>query len=133
MVNRWRHSSDTRFDVGYFFAWCTKYKRALFDDEKLRDFLESTLREKADRIDISIHQITINPSDIQLRVSSSPSDSPHHIVQQFKAHSYRYMVEKFPTLKSRVPTIWTRHYYCATLGKLDLKKVSEFLSEQEKK
>ncbi|MBN1134826.1 MAG: transposase, partial [Methanosarcinaceae archaeon] len=41
---------------------------------------------------------------------------PHWIVQQLKGYTSRILRQEFLELRTRLPTLWTRSYYCESVG-----------------
>ncbi|MFP4654168.1 MAG: IS200/IS605 family transposase [Methanohalobium sp.] len=130
MVNRWTYSNTTVFNIGYHLIWCSKYsKNVLVDDVEKR--LRGILSEKADEIDVDIEHLEIMPDNIHLFVKTPPTASPHWVVQQLKGYSSSVLREEFPHLKSRLPTLWTRSYYCESVGHISEEAVKKYTEEQK--
>ena len=43
------------------------------------------------------------------------------------------IIEEFPKLKSRLPTLWTRSYYVDNIGKLNEYTIRKYIEEQKGK
>ena len=44
---------------------------------------------------------------------------------------YTMQVNEFPKLKSRIPTLWTRSYYCESIGHISEEAVKKYIEEQK--
>ncbi|MBD3282311.1 MAG: IS200/IS605 family transposase [Candidatus Portnoybacteria bacterium] len=129
---RWTTSNKSVFNIGYHLIWCPKYRRSVLTngiDERLKELLN----EKAKEIDIEILSMEIMPEHVHLFVKSTPVDSPHFIVQQLKGYSSRILRKEFKTLKSRLPTLWTRSYYCESVGHISEETVQKYIEDQKNK
>ena len=73
------------------------------------------------------------PDHVHLFVKASPVDSPHYIVQQFKGYTSRILRKEFPEIKRRIPTLWTRSYYCESIGYLSEETVKKYIDNQKGK
>lgn len=73
------------------------------------------------------------PDHVHLFVKSDPRNSPHFIVQQFKGHTSRVLREEFPSLKSRLPSLWTRSYYCESVGHISEETIKKYIEDQKGK
>jgi hypothetical protein len=62
-------------------------------------------------------------SDVHLFVESNPIMSVTEIVNRFKGRSSRLLRQKFPALRSRLPTLWSRSYYAASVGHVSAKTI----------
>ena len=60
-----------------------------------------------------------------------PTLAPHFIVQQLKGISSRLLRQEFPHLKSRLPTLWTRSYYCESVGHISEATVRKYIEDQK--
>jgi len=127
---RWTTSNKAVYNLGYHIIWCPKYRRKL-----LVNSVESRLKEllylKANELSLTIKACEIMPDHVHLFVSTSPVDSPHFIVQQFKGYTSRILRQEFPHLKTRVPTLWTRSYYVESVGHISESTIERYIMEQK--
>jgi putative transposase len=132
MKKRWTHSNKAVFNIGYHLIWCPKYRRrVLINDVKLR--LKQLLIEKSEELSISIENMEIMSDHVHIFVKCSPVDSPHFIVQQLKGYTSRILREEFRHLKSRLPTLWTRSYYCESVGHISENTIKKYINDQKNK
>jgi putative transposase len=129
-TKRWTYSRTTVYNIGYHLIWCPKYRRKVLE-EHIQNRLRKLLLEKADEIGITIEKMEILPYHVHLFVKSTPTASPHWIVQQLKGYSSRILRQEFPELKSRLPTLWTRSYYCESVGHISQKSVEKYIEQQK--
>ena len=126
---RWTHSNKAVFNIGYHLIWCPKYRRrVLRGDIEVR--LKELLLQKAEQIKIRIEKMEVMPDHIHLFIKCSPVDSPHYIVQQLKGFSSRMLRLEFKELL-RMPTLWTRSYYCESVGHISEKTILRYIEEQK--
>jgi len=127
---RWTKSKTVVYNIGYHLIWCSKYRRkVLTGDAETR--LKELLAEKAGQIDIEIVQMEIMPDHVHLFVKATPVNSPHYIVQQLKGYTSRVLRQEFPSLKSRLPSLWTRSYYCESVGHISEETVLKYIEDQK--
>jgi REP element-mobilizing transposase RayT len=50
------------------------------------------------------------------RSPTDPQRSIHRLVKQIKRRNSHLLRQEFPTLRSRLPTLWTNSYLVATVG-----------------
>jgi putative transposase len=130
MEPRWRTSNKAVYNIGYHLIWCPKYRRPVLAgdiDNRLRELLV----QKSSDLEISIEQMEIMPDHVHLFVKSPPVHAPHFIVQQLKGHTSRILRREFKTLRTRVPTLWTRSYYCESVGHISEATVRRYIEEQK--
>ena len=127
---RWTTSNKAVFNIGYHLIWCTKYRRKLLiGDVEAR--LKVLLLGKAEDLGVSIETMEVMSDHIHLFVKTSPVDSPHYVVQQFKGYTSRILHGEFP-LKKKVPSLWTRSYYCESIGHISQETVTRYIEDQKK-
>ena len=132
MEKRWTHSNKAIYNIGYHLIWCPKYRRRVLVDN-VCNRLSELLKEKSKELGMSIEQMEIMPDHVHLFIKASPVDSPHFIVQQLKGYSSRNLRKEFSHLRSRLPTLWTRSYYCESVGHISEKTVKKYIEEQKNK
>lgn len=93
--------------------------------------LKILLIGKAEDIGLRIENMEVMPDHVHLFVKASPVDSPHYIVQQLKGMTSRILRSEFPEIKRRVPTLWTRSYYCESVGHISAETVQRYIEEQK--
>ena len=130
MVPRWKHSSTSVFNLGYHLIWCPKYRRKVLIG-KVEERLKSLLSEKALEIQVSIMEMEIMPDQLHLFVKANPTAAPHWIVQLLKGYTSRRLRQEFSSLKSRLPTLWTRSYYVESCGHISEEAVRRYIEEQK--
>jgi putative transposase len=132
VTERWTHSNTTVYNIGYHIIWCPKYRRKVLVGE-VETRLKSLLLEKANEIGISIKELQIMPDHVHLFVKASPVASPHWIVQQLKGYTSHEMRKEFQSLRTRLPTLWTRSYYIESCGHISEDTVKRYIEEQKNK
>jgi len=132
MNDRWKYSKTCVFNIGYHLIWCTKYRRKLLNEE-IQHSLKELLFENGNEIKIDIEQIEVMPDHVHLFVKAKPIVSPHWIVQQLKGYTSRLLRIKYDELKTKVPTLWTRSYYCESVGHISEDTIRRYIQDQKNK
>jgi putative transposase len=88
------------------------------------------LLSKSKEIEIDIEKMEIMPDHVHLFIKADPTASPHWIVQQLKGYTSHEMRNEFPELKSRLPSLWTRSYYCESVGHISEATIKRYIEEQ---
>lgn len=130
MTSRWTTSNKAVFNIGYHLIWCTKYRRPILVngvDERLKLLLQ----EKATVLVVDICNMEVMPDHVHLFVKASPTESPHYLVQQFKGYTSRILRKEFAALRTRVPTLWTRSYYCESVGHISEETIARYIADQK--
>ena len=127
---RLKKSNKATYNLGDHLIWCPKYRRkVLVGDVEKR--LKELFYEKAKELSITIENLEVMPDHVHLFVKCSPINSPHLIVKHFKGYSSRIMRLEFPKLKSRMPSLCTRSYYCESKGHISENTVKKYIDDQK--
>jgi len=129
---RWKRSNTCVYNIGYHIIWCPKYRRrVLTGNIELR--LKELLVEQSTKNGYSIESMEVMPDHIHIFIKVDPTDSPHKVVQQLKGYTSRMLRMEFPNLKTRMPTLWTRSYYCESVGHISEKTIEKYILDQKNK
>jgi putative transposase len=114
-------------------VWCPKYRRAVLTSEGISERLRGLLHEVAKFHGWEIVALEILPEHLGMIVKTPPVDAPHYVVRQFKSFTSRALRKEFPELAKKLPSLWTRSYYCKSLGDVSEKEVEQYLRDQKGK
>jgi len=128
---RWTHSNTTVYNIGYHIIWCPKYRRKVLQG-RVADRLKDLLNEKAAEINVIVEVMEVMPDHLHLFIKAKPTASPHWIVQQFKGYTSRILRQEFETLRTRLPTLWTRSYYIESCGHISEDTVKKYIEDQKR-
>jgi putative transposase len=131
-MGRWTTSRTAVFNVAYHLIWCPKYRRpVLVNGIDVR--LKELLIKKAKEMKMSIEKLEVMPDHVHIFIKCQPVDNPQWIVKNLKGYSSRFLRKEFPTLKSRLPCLWTRSYYCESVGHISEATVKKYIESQKDK
>lgn len=128
--NRYTSGRTCVYNLGFHIIWCTKYRRKVLTPQ-IEARLKDLLKEKAGELEIEIVEMETMPDHVHLFVRSKPTYAPHFIVQQFKGYTSRILREEFPELKSRLPSLWTRSYFCESVGCISADTIIRYIENQK--
>src|SRR3989304_862084 len=103
------------FNMGYHIVFCPKYRRKVLIDG-IDICLKKLLIAKAKEHGSEIEKIEVMPDHVHLFLKSIPRISIHSLVSKLKGYTSFMLRKEFPVLKSKLPCMWTRSYYCETIG-----------------
>lgn len=132
MNTRWKSSHHAVYNCAYHLIWCSKYRRKVLIngiDERLKILLE----EKAIEHGWVIEKMEVMPDHVHIFIKATTVDAPVFVVSQLKGYSSRILRKEFKELKSKLPTLWTRSYYCETIGHISESTIKRYIDEQKNK
>jgi putative transposase len=131
MSQRYRHKKTSVTLINYHFVWIPVRRRKVLVGP-VADRLEALLREAAERIEGDIQYIAIQPDHVHLFVSAPPTLAPDQIMFRLKGYTSRYLRQEFPALR-KMPSLWTRSYFCATAGMVSSATIQRYIEEQSRR
>ena len=130
MKYRWTCSNKSVYNIGYHFIWCTKYRKRVLTP-KIESRLKFLLFEKAKKINVEIVSLETMPDHVHAFIKCSPIYAPHYVVGQLKGYTSRFLRKEFKELRSRIPSLWTRSYYCESVGHISERTVKKYIEQQK--
>ena len=130
--DRWVNSKTTVHNLGYHIIWCPKYRRKVLTGD-IEQELKRLLNMKAEELGCQIKTLEVMPDHVHLFVKAPPTIGVHFLVQQLKGLTARELRKQFPTLKSRLPNMWTRSYYAESVGHISEDTVRRYIEGQKNK
>ena len=127
----YQHERHTVHLVVYHMIWCPKRRRkVLIGAIKAR--LEQLIREVASEHGWTILELAIQPDHVHLFLRGDPYTAPSDIARLMKGRSSRFLRQEFPSLKTRLPTLWTNSYFVSTTGGAPLELVKRYIEGQKR-
>ena len=127
-----RSNNNIVYRCVYHVVWCPKYRRPVIEgavDARLKQIIREVCAER----ECNIIELETMPDHVHLLVECDPQYGIHRLVKQVKGRSSRLLREEFPSLKRRLPTLWTNSYFVATVGGAPLEIVKQYVENQRNK
>lgn len=109
--------------------WCPKYRRPVLVTavaRRLRALIVAKCAEQA----WTIEALEIMPDHVHLVIRSGPKASPAHIAHQIKGSTSHTLRREFRHLRSRMPTLWSKSYFVASIGRVSETTIRRYIAEQ---
>jgi putative transposase len=71
----------------------------------------------------------IMPDHVHLLVDAPPNLAPDQIMFRLKGFTSFQLRSEYPYLK-KIPSLWTRSYFCGTVGKASEETVRKYIENQ---
>ena len=125
-----KHNTTSVVNINYHIIWCPKYRRkVLVDGVDAR--LKEVLVQIAEESGCTIETMEVMPDHIHIFLKATPTIPIHLIVKNLKGKSSRILRTEFPHLKRRLPCLWTRSYYCETIGCINEETIKRYIENQK--
>ncbi len=125
---RYRKNAGSVFNLHLHMVWCPKYRKPVLTGE-VGNRLKTLLYDKAKTLNVEIEGLEIMPDHVHLFIAVPPTDAPQHYANQFKGYTSRVLRQEFEHLRTGLPCLWSRSYYCASAGHVSADVINEYIEE----
>lgn len=127
----YKSNNNVVYSCKYHVVWCSKYRRPVLTEE-IACRLKEVIHKVALQLELEIIELEIMPEHVHLLIEVDPQFGIHRAVKQIKGTSSRVLRNEFPTLKSRLPTLWTNSYFVSTVGGAPLAAIKQYIEAQKR-
>ncbi len=128
-LSEYQRSAGAVHSIGWQIVWCPKYRKTVLVGpvaERLRDLIHT----KATKRGWSVETLELMPDHVHLFVRTPPDASPARVAHQLKGFTSRVLRQEFPHLRSRLPTLWSKSYFVASVGRVSEATIRKYIDEQ---
>jgi len=93
--------------------------------------LITIIREVCLEHQAEVLSLEIMPDHVHVLVEVGPQFGIHRLVKLMKGRSSRLLRQAFPSLKTRMPTLWTNSYFVSTVGGAPLSVSKQYIENQK--
>lgn len=129
-VERYRHLRGSVSTLTFHFVWCPKFRRKVLVG-RVEKALRALIEAKAAELHCEIVALEVMPDHVHLFLKAPPTLAPQHIANQMKGYTSHELREKFPDLKSRLPSLWSRSYYVGSAGAMSAATIQRYIETQK--
>lgn len=123
------------YDFNFHLVFVTKYRKAIFINEALRNDMKAILKQLAYDIHIQIEHLEVMPDHVHMMLSFPPNMTPSDIVKNLKGSAARLWFKQHPETKQLLygGHLWSPSYFMSTIGNVSKEIVSQYIENQMQK
>ena len=99
--------------------------------ETIANRLKTIILEIVESLNGEVIELEVMADHVHVLLSCDPQFGVHRMVKRIKGASAYTLRKEFPHLKSRLPSLWTNAYFCATVGAVSLETVKKYIEGQK--
>ena len=126
----YKSNRNVVYSCKYHVVWCPKYRRKVLTGE-IEKRLKELILETANGINADVIEMEIMPDHVHLLIEVDPQYGINRAVRHIKGVSSHALRSEFPSLKSRLPTLWTNLYFVSTVGGDPLSAIKQYIENQK--
>ena len=127
----YKSNRNVVYSCKYHVVWCPKYRRKVLVGE-ISERLKELIEQRCAEIKADIIEMEIMPDHVHLLMEVDPQYGINQAVRSIKGSSSHTLRQEFPSLKTRLPTLWTNSYFVSTVGGAPLEAVKQYIEGQKK-
>ena len=127
---KYKSNRNVVYSCKYHVVWCPKYRRKVLTDE-IATRLKELIIETAEGINAEVIEMEVMPDHVHLLIEVDPQYGINKAVRHIKGVSSHVLRSEFPSLKSRLPTLWTNSYFVSTVGGAPLSAIKQYIENQK--
>jgi len=128
-----KKTSHARYELWYHLAFCTKYRKRVFNDKKTKEEVDLLFREIALHYDLEVGQVEVLSDHVHMTLTAPPRIAPAQAVAILKSVSTKLLFKRYRWLKNQYwgGEIWAGGYFVRSIG-LGLTKdaIEKYIKEQ---
>jgi len=132
MEDRYTRNAGAVFSLKYHLVFCPKYRRPVLV-APIDARLKVVLQEIAETHEMTLHSMEIMPDYVHLFVETDVRKAPARVASLLKGGSSNILRKEFPSLRARLPTLWSRSYFIASVGAVSEAAVRRYIEDQKGK
>ena len=130
------HSRSTVGSSNIHFQFTPKYRREVFENEKVRDVCERALRKIAQELGLIFHAHEFGPEHDHLFVGNTMKYKVSYLVQRFKGYSsWKIRRECWDEIKDKLwgDSFWHDGYFHEFIGRFTNDSMKYYIERQQGK
>lgn len=116
--------------IVYHLVWTPKRRKSILVGAVAED-CKALIERKCQERGWQILKLAVQPDHVHLFVRVWPSDSAAWVVKECKGLTSRELRQKYPDLKRKLPSLWTRSYFAATAGNVSQETIQKYIEAQK--
>lgn len=96
-------------------------------DERFKEIVLSMQEEQ----NFEVLEMEVMPDHVHLLLDVDPTIGINILVSRIKGRTAHILTREFPEIRRKLPTLWTRSKFIATVGSVSLDAVKKYIEDQK--
>ena len=129
-ISKYKSNRNIVYSCKYHVVFCPKYRRKVLTELIQKD-LSLIILEICGMRKAEIIATELMPDHVHILVEIDPQYGIHKLIKEIKGKSSYILRKNHPTLRSRLPTLWTNSYFVSTVGGAPLSVIKQYVENQK--
>jgi putative transposase len=118
------------YSCQYHVIFCPKYRRKVLTGA-IVETMKALVLEKQAEYGYTVIEMEVMPDHVHLLLDVDPRVGVNSVIAKIKGYTSHELRRRFPYLKKRLPTLWTRSKFISTVGSVTLEVVQSYIEDQK--
>jgi putative transposase len=129
--NYWYENTSVSL-INYHFVWIVRRRKKILAGE-MDVRVQELIRQAVKELEGEVIALETDLDHVHLFMQAKPVLSPAQIMHKIKGSVSHQIRIEFPWVKEKLPSLWTRSYFCGTTGNVSGDTVKRYVEEQKTK
>ena len=130
VMKNYRTTETTVYCCRYHIIFCPKYRRKVLTPP-IQERLKEIVLSMQEKNNFMVLEMEVVPDHVHLLLDIDPTIGVQQIVSRIKGRTSHDLNREFPELQRKLPTLWTRSKFIATVGSVSLEAVRQYIENQK--
>ena len=121
-MKKYRSTETTVYCCRYHIIFCPKYRRKVLREPIAERFKQIVLSMQEEQ-NFYVMEMEVMPDHVHMLLDVDPT--------RIKGKTAHILNNEFPELTRKLPTLWTRSKFIATVGSVSLEVVKKYIEDQK--
>ncbi len=127
---KYQCTHNALYSCYYHIVFCTKYRRAVLSGQMQEEF-KALVKSKEKAYGFELIEAETMCDHVHLLLSVNPQYAVNAVIAKIKGFTAHELRKKYPELKSRLPSLWTRSKFVSSAGYVTLEILKTYIKNQK--
>ena len=129
-MKKYRTTETTVYCCRYHIIFCPKYRRKVLREPIAERFKQIVMSMQEEQ-NFYVLGMEVMPDHVHMLLDIDPTIGVNVVIARIKGKTAHILNREFPELTRKLPTLWTRSKFIATVGSVSLDVVKKYIEEQK--
>ena len=123
-------TKTTVYCCRYHIIFCPKYRRKVLREPIAERFKQIVMSMQVEQ-NFYVLGMEVMPDHVHMLLDIDPTIGVNVVIARIKGKTAHILNREFPELTRKLPTLWTRSKFIATVGSVSLEVVKKYIEAQK--
>jgi putative transposase len=129
-MKKYRTTETTVYCCRYHIIFCPKYRRKVLREPIAERFKQIVISMQEEQ-NFYVLGMEVMPDHVHMLLDIDPTIGVNVVIARIKGKTAHILNREFPELTRKLPTLWTRSKFIATVGSVSLEVVKKYIEGQK--